>query len=151
MLSFFKLNEAVKLKSQEEQDIKDILKKLPKSHAKLISGFELTLEPNNGLKGDKKHVGFIHKKKIHVAAPWNFSRCHVFCHEVAHMVWQELMTPELKKEWKSVCKKMNVPKDIETDPEELFAHAYACHYCTHKAHTYFHKVSDDFIKQKIPH
>jgi hypothetical protein len=149
MKNFFKLHESIK--KQEENDVKEILKKIPKSHGKLIDGFDLTLEPNNTLKGDDGHVGYIFKDKIHIASPWNFSRCHVFLHELAHMVWQEFMTAELKKEWKVICKKMKASKTkLETNAEELFAHAYACSYCLHKASSYYEKISDNFIKNKVP-
>ena len=43
----------------------------------------------------------------------------VFLHEIAHMVWEKLMTPELKKEWKDLLKDTRYRKRREFYEIEL--------------------------------
>lgn len=128
-------------------DIKDTLKKLPKSHKKLLDGFTYEFQPGNTMKGDNGHVGMIdgEKKKITLAAPHFYSREFTFLHELGHMVWVALLTPEQKKEWAKISKEN--PNTKKENDEENFCMAYACHYSKHHLTTYHLKSWMNFIKK----
>ena len=100
MLNFYLLLE--KMETEEHKDIHATLKRLPLKHQDLMHGFKVKLTSNNTIKNDDQHIGWIYKNKITISAPWNYGREMVFLHEIAHMVWEKFMTPELKKEWKNL-------------------------------------------------
>lgn len=132
------------------KDVRQSIKKLPKKHADLIKGYKIKFEPNNTLKKDKKHVGFIdeEKKTITIAAPWNYGRNFTLLHEIAHAVWKYL-GEEKKKEWKELFlreKKKMKNKSLNQNYEEIFAMAYANFYSKHKLLTYENKSWNKFIK-----
>ncbi len=135
----------------KEDDISDTLSKLPKSHKKLVDGYKIEFQNGSSLQGDGSHVGYVddEKKKIVIAAPWNYSRCHTLLHEIAHLIYKEKMTPELRKEWAILVK--NTKNKQKQDAEELFAHTYACFYMK----LYCPKICDhvkwnEFIEKKVP-
>lgn len=138
---------------KENGDVKKLLEKIPKGHKKLTHGVKFNYTGNNTLNGDKKHVGVFHKNKITVAAPWNYSREFTTLHEIAHIVWENKMTPELKKKWSSLvksAKKGLKRKDIafsslNQNMEEIFAMCYANYYAKHKILTYYHPKWMKFI------
>lgn len=149
------------LESEEEANVKAMLANLPKGHAKLLDGYKFKYQAGNTMKGDKDNIGQIYKDKITVAAPWNYGREFTTLHEIAHLVYEYLMTPELKKEWKALVKKTkdkhskNVGKvqktdALDQDPEEIFCMSYACCYAKHKLLVYHHPEWMDFIKNQIP-
>jgi len=145
MKSFYLLLE--KIQSEEEKNVKATLKKIPKEHAALIKGFNLKFTPNNTLKNDKKHIGFIHKKNIVVAAPYNYGREFTLLHEIAHMVWEKLVSKELKEKWNNLYKKYK--KKLGQNSEEIFCMIYSNIYVRHKLETYDNKELEDFIKKEI--
>lgn len=134
--------------SEEKDNVKELIAKLPKKHQQLIKGYKFHYTSGNTLPGDDGHVGVVYKDKITVAAPWNYGRAFVTLHEIAHVVYEHLMTPELKKEWKNVVKKH--PNPQEKNAEENFAMAYACFYSKHKVETYHKPAWMEFIKNKVP-
>lgn len=145
------------VEQREHEDVKKLLTKLPKGHKKLTHGVKFNYTGNNTLNGDKKHVGIIHKDKITVAAPWNYSREFTTLHEIAHIIWEEKMTSQLKKEWaklvkqtkKELKKKDVVYNSLNQGHEEIFAMCYANYYAKHKILTYYHPKWMNFIK-KLP-
>jgi hypothetical protein len=135
------------LENEEKENVNKMLAKLPKGHQKLLKGYKFHYTPGNTLKGDDEHIGFIHNDKIVVAAPWNYGREFTTLHEIAHLVWEKLMTPKLKKEWEAIVKRTKNKQD--QNPEELFCMAYACHYAKHKVKVHDHPEWHDFIA-KLP-
>ena len=149
MLEGFKIY----LETEEKENVKTMISKLPKGHQKLLRGYKFTFTPGNTLKGDKENIGYIHKDKIVVAAPWNYGREFVTLHEIAHLVYEYKMTPKLKKEWSAVLKatKKEMPKHsaLNQNDEEIFCMTYATFYAKHKPETYSNETRFAFIK-KIP-
>lgn len=135
------------LESEVEKNVKNMISKLPKGHQKLLKGYKFRYTPGNTLKGDDQHIGYIHKDKIVVAAPWNYGREFTTLHEIGHLVYEYKMTPELKKEWAKIVK--NTKNKQNQNAEELFCMAYACHYAKHKIAIHDHPEWHDFIS-KIP-
>jgi hypothetical protein len=136
------------LESEEQENVKTMISKLPKGHQKLLNGYKFKYTPGNTLKGDDEHIGYIHKDKIVVAAPWNYGREFTTLHEIAHLVYEYLCDKKWKDEWKKVVKK-NPDRQKQND-EELFAMAYACHFAKHKIkvhdHPTWHNYMDKFCK-----
>lgn len=147
------------LENEEKENVKAMISKLPKGHQKLLNGYKFKYTPGNTLKGDNEHIGYIHKDKIVVAAPWNYSREFTTLHECAHLFFEKLMTTQLKKEWSSLVKK-TISEQIKKNPktknalkqndEELFCMIYAATYAKHAPKTYINKEWQDFIKHKVP-
>lgn len=148
------------LESEEEENVKATISKLPKSHQKLLDGYKFKYTPGNTLKGDNDHIGYIHNDKIVVAAPWNYSREMVTLHEIAHLVYEKLMNKKLKKEWSELVAKTNKqqktdqhPRNragLKQDDEEIFAMAYAATYAKHPPKTYLNKEWQNFMIKSIP-
>jgi hypothetical protein len=150
------------LETEEENNVKSLITKLPKGHQKLLNGFKIRFTPGNTLHGDNGHVGYIHKTKIVVAAPWHYSRSMTFMHEVAHLIFEQKMTPKLKKEWSELLKntkpdqikklkemKLSV-NALDQNSEEIFCMVYASTYIKHPPITYLKPEWQDFIKNKVP-
>lgn len=148
------------MESEEEKDVKSLISKLPKRHQKLLNGFKVRLTPGNTLKNDKDNIGYIYGRKIVVAAPWHYGRSLVALHEIAHLVWEKLMTKQLKKEWKKIIsdtmeeQKKKVPERsrnaLDQNNEEIFCMAYAANYAKHPPVTYVNKQWQDFITNRVP-
>ena len=149
------------LESEEEKDIKSLISKLPKTHQKLLHGFKFTFTPGNTLKGDNDHIGYIHKDKVVVAAPFHYSRSMVAAHEIAHLVWEHLMTTSLKQEWSKLLKR-TMPEQIKSQPaqnrsalkqndEEILCMVYAATYAKHPPVTYLNPAWQNFVNHKITH
>lgn len=136
---------------EEEKNVKKMLSKLPKSHRKLLDGYKFTFTPGNVLNGDNQHVGYIHNNKIVVAAPWNYSREFTTLHEIAHLIWEHLVEPNLKKEWTKLLKsaKKEMPKKdaLKQNDEEIFCMVYASVYSKHPPITYINEKLQKFIKK----
>ena len=154
------LNFKTYFESEEKQNVVQLIQSLPKGHQKLLDGYKFKFTPGNTLNGDDQHVGYIHKDKIVVAAPWNYGRAFTTLHEIAHLVWDYKMSDERKKEWKELLKKTkakfieSLPKKnrsaVKQDAEEIFAMVYANVYSKHSLITYNHPDWKDFILTKIP-
>ena len=148
------------LENEEKKNVKKMISLLPKGHQKLLDGYHFTFTPNNTLKGDNNHIGYIHKNKIVVAAPWNYGRGFTALHEIAHLVWEQKMTSELKKQWKKLFKSTikefmkTLPKrahdSLKQNAEEIFAMTYANYYSKHHLMTYSHPEWMAFILNKVP-
>jgi len=111
---------------EEQKNVEDLISTLPLSHKKLLGKFKFTYTPKNTLSGDNDHIGYIYKKKIVVAAPWNYSRKFTTLHEIAHLVWEHLIEKEDKNKWSKIVKSTKEKQDQNN--EELFCMAYACYY-----------------------
>ena len=128
------------------KDVKKTLRKIPKKHYDLIKKYKIEFQPNNTLKGDSDHIGFIdeEKNKIKIAAPWNYGREFTLLHEIAHAVWKYKVSKEKKEEWEKIVKQTK-NKQNQND-EELFCMAYANYYAKHKVEIHNHENWNKFIK-----
>lgn len=134
---------------EEKKDIEETLSKLPPSHKALVEGYRWKFHAGNTLNGDDEHVGYIDDgdKEIAVAGPWNYSREYTILHEVAHKVWERLVTPELKHQWNVLFKNAEKKhKALEQSAEEIFCMTYANFYADHKLLTYYKPEWMQFIK-----
>lgn len=154
------MNFKLYLEGEEKEDIKKTIAKLPKQHQNLLKGYKYSFHGGNTLKGDKENIGMIYKDKITVASPWFYSREYVLLHEIAHLVYEKLMTDKLKKEWSELISKTKTEQKkkqhtrsknaIDQNNEELFCMAYAATYAKHPVKTFLHPEWQKFIKFKVP-
>lgn len=144
------ISETLSAKSEEEKDIHDTISKLPKLHQKLLHGYKFKFQGGNTLKGDNQHIGYMDKepKVIGVAAPWFYSREFTMLHEIGHIIWEELMTPQLRVLWALIVKA--TPNRQDQSPEELFSMAYACHYAKYCNGVHDHPKWHLFMKKFVP-
>jgi hypothetical protein len=137
-------------KTENVKNIQDALKKIPQSHANLIKDYKIVFEPNNTLKKDNDHIGFIdeEKKIIKIAAPWNYGREYTFLHEIAHAVWKYFVNSKQKKIWSRLIKKAkeNKKEGLDQNEEEIFCMIYAQHYAKNKISKFNHPTLEEFIK-----
>lgn len=133
--------------SEEVSDIRKLLNKLPNAHANLVKGFKWKFQPGNTLHGDKQHVGYMDdlNKEIAVAAPWNYGREFTILHEIAHRVWENLVSPEMKSNWNKIVK--NTDDKQDQSAEELFCMAYANYYTKNKVVVHDHPEWREFIEE----
>lgn len=140
--------------SEEKDDVKKLISKLPKGHQKLLNGFKFKFTNGHTLPKDSEHVGVIYQDKITVASPFNYSRSFVVLHEIAHLIFSYKMTKELKKEWSELVKKYKkeLPKNdaLNQNDEEIFAMSYGTCYAKHPVETFNHPEWIKFIKNKVP-
>lgn len=131
--------------NNNEQDVRKTLKKLPKSHRKLIDRFRYKFQPDNTLKGDKEHIGIIDPdtKTITIAAPWNYGREYALLHELGHLLWAGA-EKELRDKWSAIVKKTKHKQ--KQGAEELFCMAYANTYANNKIVIHDHPDWEKFIK-----
>ena len=145
------------LETEEEKNVNDLIASLPKGHRDLLDGYKFKYTGGNTLDGDNDHIGYIHKNKIVVAAPWNYGRCFTTLHEIAHLVWEHLITPELRKKWSSIVKKTKknqiakferkAQKDaLDQGDEEIFCMSYAAHHSNHAPIIWINEEWDKFIE-----
>jgi hypothetical protein len=123
------------------KDVRKTLKKLPVAHRKLVRGYSYHFQGTNTLKGDGDHIGYVDetKKKIMLAAPWNYGREFTMLHEVGHAVWKYLVTEKMREKWKALVDKTKKSQAAKSKPgsasalnqgyEELFCMSYAAAYC----------------------
>lgn len=136
------------LSDEEKRDVRKTLEKIPKGHAELVRGYEISFQPHNTLKGDKGHVGFIdeEKKKIVVSSPWNYGREYTLLHEIGHAVWRYILDDDDRQEWKKILKSVkSEKKGLDQDDEEIFCMCYAQRYAKNKLCRYDHPRLDKFI------
>ncbi len=140
MLTFRSFLEA----DQNQKDFNDILNKLPKKHQSLVKNYKVKFQKNNTLNGDEKHVGYVDtdKEEVVIAAPWNYGRCFVILHEIAHLVY-ETLSQEQKNKWKEIAGKIK-DKPIK-NIEEFFCMIYANNFIKHKVKTYDYPSLYKFI------
>jgi len=142
MIGFIKFLES---KSEERKNLDKTLAKLPKNHQELLASFDITFTCKNTLDNDRDHIGSIFKYDIKISAPWNYGREFTTLHEVAHLVYEKLVTKDDKKVWKKLCKKYYKSKP-KMNCEELFCMVYANVYSKHKVETYNIEKLMNFIK-----
>lgn len=130
-----------------QADLKKTLAKLPKAHQDLVKGYSWKFQGGNTLEGDGEHVGLLdsEKKKITIAAPWNYGREYAVLHEIAHLVWESYVDASRKESWQQI---VNATDDKQhQSAEELFCMAYATHYAKNKIDIHSHGTWDRFIDQ----
>lgn len=148
------------LENEEHKNVTKMLQSLPSGHRKLLDGYKFKFTPKNVLNGDKNHIGYIYKKKIVVAAPWNYGRAFTTLHEIAHLVWEKKMSKEIIKKWSDLLKKTKsefsktLPKksreSLNQNAEEIFSMVYANVYSKHALLTYSHPDWMKFIMEEVP-
>ncbi len=133
-------------KSEEEKDIEATLQKIPAKHRTLLQGYTYEFHNGNTLDGDNDHVGYMDPKHkvIAMASSWKYPKEWVFLHEIAHRVWDNLVDNEKKQEWQSIVKRTDNKQNQSAD--ELFCHAYAANYASHKIKIHNHPEWIEFIK-----
>lgn len=148
------------LESEEKRNVEKLLSTLPSGHKKLLQGYKFRYTPGNTLNGDNQHIGYIHKDKIVVAAPWNYSRSFTTLHEIAHLVWEYLMSPKLRKEWSALVdktKKEQMSKfdkkaqkeALKQNDEEIFCMSYAATYSNHAPVVWYNADWHKFMTEKV--
>jgi hypothetical protein len=136
------------LEAAGPKDVEETLRKLPASHQKLVRGYKYVFQNGMTMKGDKKHVGLIDdgKRNITLAAPWSYTREFVLLHEIANLVWNKLLNLKQQDRWKEIAK--STKHKSESNPEELFCHAYAFHFSEDRAGNFHdHSHWSLFIKK----
>lgn len=132
-------------------DLKDVnktLDRLPKQHRDFVKDFKFIFQSGNNIKGDAKHVGLVdvEKKIITISGPYFYSREWVILHELAHLVWKNCLTSNLRKKWTKIA--TNTKVKLEKDVEELFCFAYSQYYAEDKPNKYHkHAQWRQFIKK----
>jgi hypothetical protein len=106
----------------------------------------MTILTKKKTNNDNNHIGNINKYDIVVAAPWNYGREFTTLHEIAHLVFEKLVTEKQKQEWDKLCKKF-YNKKPKMNCEEVFCMVYACNYSTHKVETYNVPKLINFVKR----
>lgn len=142
-------------------DAKKAILKIPKAHQKLVKGYTFKSEGGNTLAGDAGHIGELDEKKrrIKVAAPWYHSREFTFLHEIAHLVWEHIVTDELKSKWMQIVKKTKNKQNhnshkfmkyknsgLDQNVEELFCMAYSAAYAKNPPVIYANQEWSKFIE-----
>ncbi len=137
------------IQNEEKKDIQKTLKKIPKKHSLLVKDYTIHFEPNNALKGDKNHIGFIDEenKKIVISSPWNYGREYTLLHEVGHAVWKYIVSSDKKALWRKLLKeeKSKNNKDFSQNHEEIFCMCYAQYYAKNKLVKYNNEKLLKFI------
>jgi len=127
------------IENEEQDDVRKTIKKLPKSHQKLLKGYKFRFQPKNTLKGDHDHVGENNEKTkiITICAPWNYGREFILLHEIGHLIWDNLMSNDQQKKWKQIYKKTKMIKKDRQSAEEIWCHAYAASYVERPPMAYY--------------
>jgi len=142
------------LENKAQEEVKETLEKLPKSHQKLVKGFQFKFFGDCTLKGSDENIGMIYlndkkNKKIHIASPWNYGREFTVLHEIAHLVYEKYMAnnQELKNKWKKIVDKTK--NKLDQPAEELWCHAYANYFAKNKIVIHTHPEWENFMKEFI--
>jgi len=145
------------LESEEQKNVEKLISSLPKGHRELLNGYKFKYTGGNTLDGDNDHIGYIFKDRIVVAAPWNYSRAFTTLHEIAHLVWEYLMTKDLRNRWSELVNKTKQAQidkfsnkeqkhALRQNAEEIFCMSYASAYCTHSPIIWVNEEWIKFIK-----
>lgn len=134
---------------EQEDNIKETLRKLPKAYQKLIGHFKIKWGCDNVLNGDDGHIGIINPKNntITIAAPWNYGREFTFLHEIGHKIWEAFMTKEFLAEWEKVLK-MNKNR-MKQNAEELWCMNFANHFAKNKVVVHSHPAWENYMKKFV--
>jgi len=133
---------------EEKKNVQEALKKLPETYRKLVKGFKFKFLDGSTLHGDPEHVGYMTNKPkvIAVAGPWHYGREFTFYHEIAHLVWEQLVTKEKRKEWGKVLKSTKGQRQHQGD-EELWCMCFANEYAKNKMVIHDHPEWHAFMKK----
>lgn len=134
------------IENSEQNDVKNSIKKLPKSYQKLVNKYEIKFEDGHNVKHDKDSIGFIdeEKKVITIASPWNYGREYTLLHEIGHIIWKYVVDNKRKTEWTTIVK--NTKNKQKQNDEELFCMAFANYYAHHQIVIHHHDEWQKFIK-----
>jgi hypothetical protein len=80
-----------------------------------------------------------------VAGPWHYGREFTFFHEVAHLVWEQLVDKETRKAWGKVLEATK-DKRQHQGAEEMFCMSFANFYAKNKIVIHDHDTWKEFIK-----
>ena len=133
--------------SEEQSDIDKTLSTIPQSHRDFLKGFHISFQGGNTLHGDNQHVGMITthpRKEIIIAAPWRYSREFTLLHEVGHLVWEYLVSQQLKNDWEEIVQ--NTKNKQNQPAEEHFCMAYGAAYSKRPPLIHSHPTWIHFIK-----
>tara|TARA_Y100000034_G_scaffold43496_3_gene53072 strand:+ start:6004 stop:6450 length:447 start_codon:yes stop_codon:yes gene_type:complete len=135
---------------EENKSVREALKKLPEAYRKLVRGFKFKFLDGSTLHGDSEHVGYMTNKPkvIAVAGPWHYGREFTLFHEIAHLVWEQLVDKEKRAEWKKVYKATK-DKHQHQGLEEMFCMAFANFFAKNKVVIHDHDNWKEFIKGLI--
>lgn len=133
--------------AEEAKNVHLALNKLPESYRKLVRGFKFKFLDGSTLNGDSDHVGYMtHKPKvIAVAGPWHYGREFTLYHEIAHLVWENLVDKAKRAEWKKVLAGTKGKRQHQ-GAEEMFCMAFANFYAKNKIVIHDHESWKEFIK-----
>lgn len=144
------------LESSEEKEEKESLRKtlslIPKKHKELLDNYKIKLLDRVTIDG--KNVGLMCGKNITISNSWNYGKEFIILHEIGHVVWQEILSPKDKKDWKSILDKTKDEQKEKTkstslnqNEEEIFCMAYASKYAKHPSNVYHNKEWLKFIEK----
>ena len=127
-------------------DVRKTLRKVPKKHSALIKGYKFIFQPDNSLKNDSDHIGYIdeEKKTITLAAPYNYGREFTLLHELGHCVWKYIVSEKHRKKWMEIVEKTKNKQN--QGAEELFSMGYASTYAKNKISIHDHPEWEKFIR-----
>ena len=133
---------------EENKSVQEALKKLPETYRKLVKGFKFKFIDGSTLHGDPEHVGYMTNKPkvIAVAGPWHYGREFTFYHEIAHLVWEQLVDKENRAAWKKVLEATK-DKRQHQGMEEMFCMCWANEYAKNKIVIHDHPTWHDFMKK----
>ena len=133
---------------EENRSVKEALSKLPKAYKKLVKGFKFKFLDGSTLHGDSEHVGYMTNKPkvIAVAGPWHYGREFTFFHEIAHLVWEQLVAKEKRAAWKKVLEATKDERQHQ-GAEEMFCMAWSNFYSKNKVVIHDHPTWKDFMKK----
>ena len=134
------------LTESNENDVRETLKKIPKTHSELVKGYKYVFQAGNTMIGDKNHVGLIdtEKKRITIAAPWRYGREFCLLHEIGHMVWANFVNEKQRQKWSDIVKETK--NKMKESDEELYCMAYAATYSSNPPEIHNHKKWINFVK-----
>lgn len=137
--------------TEEKDDIKRTLEKIPKGHSDLVKDYKIVFQPGNCLEGDDGHIGIIDEKRktITIASPWNYGREYTLLHEVGHAVWKFIMDAKKKRAWKKILarERRAGKRHLNQDDEEIFCMIYAQHYAKNKMKKFDHESLVEFVSK----
>lgn len=122
------------LSKEQKNDVLKTLEKIPNKFSNLIKPFEIEINSRHSLKKNKRYVAYVQthpKPKIVISSPWHHSIEFSLLHELGHIVWNNFVKKDLKKEWKELVKNTKNKRTDESD-EENFCHAFASMYSKYK-------------------
>jgi hypothetical protein len=133
--------------SEQINNIKYTLSKLPKSHAALVKSYKLKWTCGVTLHNDDQHVGLLdpNNKTITICSPWNYGKEYTFLHEIGHLVFSKFCSPKWKEKWAKIIKK-NINRQKQNN-EELWCMCYANHFVKNQIVAHTHPAWESYMKK----